>query len=66
MKTSVGKFDPESRTVAVTFTHNKVRHRRLINAALDAEGNYDRKATRELIDAQARGVEYKIERGIIE
>ena len=65
MKVSVGKFDPASNTVPVTFKMDGVTHRRSINAALDEKGAYDRKATKELIDAQARGVAYKISRGIL-
>lgn len=65
MKVTTGKFDPATNTVPVTFKMDGVTHRRSINAVLDADGAYDRKATRELIDAQARGVAYKISRGIL-
>ncbi len=65
MKISIGAFDATTRTVAVTFEHDGVRHERAVNACLDAKGGYDASATAARVDEVARGVEYKIEAGVI-
>lgn len=65
MKISIGAFDAATRTVAVTFEHDGVRHERAVNACLDAKGGYDAAATAARVDEVARGVEYKIAAGVI-
>ncbi len=65
MKVFPGKFDPETRTVPVTFKHDGIVHRRTINAVVDADGNYDRSATKIIIEQQALGVAEKIRLGVI-
>ncbi|MGE4431893.1 MAG: hypothetical protein AB7E05_14250 [Sphingobium sp.] len=65
LKTTVGAFDAESRTVSVTFKDGAIRHIRTINAAVDGEGKYLRAETQDIIDQQAAGVAEKIRLGII-
>lgn len=65
MKTYPGAFDPATRTVPVTFKEGAITHRRTIRAVVDADGNYDRAATKEIIEQQAAGVAHKIALGII-
>lgn len=65
MKTYPGSFNPETRTVPVTFKSGNVTTRRTINAVVDADGNYDREATKEIIEQQAAGVAEKIRLGVI-
>ncbi|MBB3346035.1 hypothetical protein [Sphingomonas sp. BK069] len=65
MKISIGAFDAATRTVAVTFEHDGVRHERAVNTCLDAKGGYDATATAARVDEVGRGVEYKIEAGVI-
>lgn len=65
MRVSVGKFDPETRTVAVTFKEGSIVHRRSVNAVLDDKGEYDQKATKLIIDQQEAGVAEKIRLGVI-
>jgi hypothetical protein len=63
MKTTIGKFDPATRTVAVTFVHQGITHKRRVNAVLTATDAYDVKATRARVAEVALGVERKIELG---
>ncbi|MBX9661919.1 hypothetical protein [Novosphingobium sp.] len=65
MKTTIGRFNAETRTVPVTFNHGGVRHRRPVNACLDDAGNYDAAATAERVEEVASGVAYKIDMGLI-
>ena len=65
MKTTIGKFDPKTRTVPVTFTHAAVRPKRAVNACLDDQGAYDAEATRARVADVAQGVAHKIEIGVI-
>jgi len=65
MKTTIGKFDPETATVGVTFRHGGVSHRRRVNACLDEAGAYDIAATKARVAEVARGVEHKITIGAI-
>lgn len=65
MKTTIGKFDPATTTVSVTFLHNGVRHKRRVNACLDGDGRIDAEATAARVAEVATGVTYKIEMGLI-
>lgn len=65
MKTRIGQFDPDTRTVAVLFTYNGVRHRRAVNACLDEDGAFDEAATRQRVAQVAQGVRNKIDAGVI-
>jgi len=65
MKTTIGKFDADTRTVPVTFTHDGVTHRRNVNACLNSKGAYDKAATQARVDEVAQGVEQKIALGVI-
>ena len=65
MKTYPGKFDPETGTIPVTFKQGDITYRRSINAVLDADGNYDRAATKLRIAEHVGGVAEKIRLGII-
>ncbi|HEY0626691.1 MAG TPA: hypothetical protein VGD10_08145 [Allosphingosinicella sp.] len=65
MKTRINRYDAEARTVDVTFTHQGVKHRRGVNACLDADGEYDAAATKSRVAEVAAGVEKKIELGVI-
>lgn len=65
MKTTIGKFDPETRTVAVTFTEGAIKTTRQVNAAVTEDGSYDRAATLVIVAQQAAGVAEKIRLGII-
>lgn len=65
MKITIGKYDPEPRTVPVTFEYGGVTHKRAVNACLKDDGSYDKKATAERIDQVAAGVTHKIDLGVI-
>ena len=65
MKTRINRLDADARTVDVTFSAGGVKHRRPVNACFDGKGAYDEKATRARIAEVARGVQAKIDRGII-
>ena len=65
MTHTLGKFHRPSGTVPLTITHNGVAITRSVNAVLDDQGNHDRDATRERAAAVARGMAYKIARGLI-
>lgn len=64
MKVTINGYDPESNSVAVTFVHNGVTVTRAVNAVL-TDGVYDAEATAALVDDVARGVEHKIDIGVI-
>jgi len=65
MKTSIGKYDPETGTVPVKFTHGGVVHRRAVNACRNADGAYDAAATKMRVAEVASGVQHKIEMGVL-
>lgn len=65
MKTSIGKFDPATRTVPVRFSHAGVTHNRPVNACLTEDGGYDSESTKVRVEEVARGVEHKIASGAI-
>lgn len=65
MDYQIGALDTAARSVPVTFTHGEVTHTRSVNACYDADGNYDEEKTGERVSEVARGVEYKIDAGII-
>lgn len=65
MQITVGKFDKETKQVAVTFDHEGVSISRSVNACLTASGAYDKKATATRCEEVGRGVAAKIEAGII-
>lgn len=65
MKTTIGKFDPATGTVPVTFVHAGVTHRRPVNAVRGADGAFDAAATRIRVAEVAAGVEAKIASGAI-
>ena len=64
MKTTIGKYDPASCSVPVTFETDDVKHERFVNACLK-NGVYDKKATAERVAQVALGVAAKIEVGAI-
>lgn len=65
MRTQIRKFDPDTKTVPVTFSHAGTLHRRNVNAVLTATGEYDREATRKRVADVAEGVTVKIDAGLI-
>lgn len=65
LTTKIGRFDPATRTVPVTFTSGDIVHERDVNAVIDASGKYDRKATSARVEDVARGVAEKISIGVI-
>lgn len=65
METAIGKYDAATRTVPVTFKHDGVEHSRSVNACLTDAGRYDAKATAARVEDVARGVEHKINSGVI-
>lgn len=65
MKTTIAPYDPESRTVAVTFSAGDIVHERTVNACLAEDGSYDAEATAERVADVARGVAVKIGLGVI-
>ena len=65
MKTKIGKYDPATRGVPVTFTEGETVHTRTVNACHEASGAYDAAATRDRVADVARGVAVKIGLGVI-
>lgn len=65
MKISIGRFDPATSTVPVTFEADGVVHSRRVNAVLDVAGKYDRAATAVRVDEVALGVAAKIACGAL-
>lgn len=55
----------EGNYVSVVFTKGDIVHKRNVNVVFDEKGKYDKDATAERIDDVARGVEYKIQCGLI-
>ncbi|SNS20448.1 hypothetical protein SAMN06295912_102254 [Sphingomonas laterariae] len=65
MKITLGKFDPETRSVPATFKTGEIAHKRSINAVLKSDGSYDAAATRTRAEEVGRGVAAKISLGVI-
>lgn len=65
MKTTIGTYNPASKSVSVTFTEGDVRHERTVNAVLKEDGSYDRAATKARVAEVAMGVAVKISVGAI-
>lgn len=65
MQIRIGKFDPDTRTVSVTFTSGGVKHDRAVNAVLKGDGSYDKAGTKARVDEVAQGVAHKIGLGVI-
>ena len=63
--TRIGKYDPEARTVPVTFTSGEIVHKRDVNAVLKDDGSYDKAGTAARVEEVAQGVAHKIEAGVI-
>ncbi len=61
----LGRFAADRRTVPVTFISGDIVHKRDVNAVVDAQGTYDKAATKGRVEDVARGVAQKIELGII-
>jgi len=64
MQTTIGPYDPATRTVPVTFTAGKLVHERTVNACLK-DGGYDQAATADRVAQVARGVATKMDLGVI-
>lgn len=62
---SIGKFDPDTRSVPVTFTSGSIVHKRSVNAVLKADGSYDKAGTKTRVDEVGLGVAHKIDLGVI-
>lgn len=65
MKTTIGAYNPASKSVSVTFSEGEVRHERNVNAVLKEDGSYDRAATKDRVAQVALGVAVKIAAGAI-
>lgn len=65
MKITLGKFDPATRTVPVTFAVGGKTHTRSVNAVLADDGSYDRKATKHRADEVGAGVAHKLALGLL-
>lgn len=65
MKTSISAPDPETGMVSLTFREGRIVHKREVRAVFDADGNYDRDATKDIVSQLERGVAEKIRLGLI-
>ncbi|MCC2603024.1 hypothetical protein [Sphingopyxis yananensis] len=65
VQTKIGKYNPETRTVPVTFTSGAIIHNRDVNAMLTDAGRYDADATAARVADVANGVAHKIACGAI-
>ena len=65
MKITIGKFDPATGTVPVTFTQGALNHARRINAVRADDGSHDRAATRQRAEEVALGVAHKFNLGLL-
>lgn len=61
----IGKFDPETRSVPVTFTKGEIVHKRRVNAVLKTDGSYDQAGTKVRVGEVSLGVAQKITLGVI-
>lgn len=65
MKTTIGAYDPATRTVAARFEQGEIVHDRSVNACHDEGGEYDAEATAARVADVGRGVAVKIGLGVI-
>ncbi len=65
LKITIGKFDAATRTVPVAFEHGELRHERVVNAVIGADGKHDRKATVLRVDEVGQGVAHKFGLGLL-
>ena len=65
MKITIGQHDAATNSVAVTFVHAGITHKRSVNACLKDDGSFDLKATKARVEEVAQGVEGKIALGLI-
>ena len=63
--TKIGKYDPETRSVPVTFTSGEIVHKRSVNAVVKDDGSYDSAGTKARVEDVASGVAHKIAAGVI-
>ena len=61
----IGKFDPATGQVPVTFRYAGITHKRHVNACLDDAGGYDAAATKVRVADVAKGVAVKIDTGLL-
>lgn len=65
IETKIGRYNPKTGTVAVTFTSGEIIHQRDVNAVLTDAGKHDRAATADRVADVANGVAHKIAIGAI-
>ena len=65
MKTTIGKYDPATRSVPVVFDPDGIAHARNVNACHLGDGSYDRKGTVARVAEVALGVAVKANLGVI-
>lgn len=65
MDTQIGGFDPDTKSVPVTFTAGEIVYERRVNACLDEHGGYDAEATATRVAQVAQGVAVKIGLGVV-
>lgn len=65
MKITIGKLDPASATVPVTFEAEGRTHSRDVNAVIGPDGRHDRAATSARVDDVAAGVAHKFALGLL-
>lgn len=65
MKITLGKLDPATGMIRITFTDGEWIHTRTMNPVLGAAGVLDRKATRARAEEVARGLDHKRALGLI-
>lgn len=65
MKITVGRFDPATGTVPVTFEQHGKSHSRSVNAVIGEDGKHDRAATLARVDEVAAGVANKFALGLL-
>lgn len=66
MRISIGNFIGVDRTVPVSFTDGTFKHQRSVNAVIDADGNYDKAATKLRCLEVGAGVAAKRAAGVFE
>lgn len=64
MKITIGKFDPATGTVPVTFRQDGKTQTRAVNAVLADDGSCDRKATKLRAEEVGAGVAHKFALGV--
>ncbi len=65
MKITIGKLDPATGTVPVTFEQDGKSHSRTVNAVIGDDGKHDRAATVARVDEVAAGVAHKFAAGLL-